>query len=694
MAPSVKVRLEVDGTPEAIAAIRQFTNEAKKSGHEASAAFEGFEKGFKGVEGFLGTFGIAIAAAEVVKFTKETIAAAYEQKHLAEQLGTTVGNMSALSYAARITNTDTAALSAGLGIFARRLDELKSGLPATVSAFARLRNEKGQPLSARDFLSQDTVVNFSTFATAISKVETGFTRTAIAAQIMGRNGRALIPVAAKLAELGGLPGLTALAQRSGFYVDDHNIAQFEALNVRLQQMKAYAQGATLEFLSGFGPSFIQIMDDAVKSTDGVSSSFKNLGESLGFVLRLANAVYVTLSTIGGDVLNTLATGILTIFQSTSLSVHGQFDQAEALINVRRINLVNEFKRTGKDIADAWNKAFSQPLDAAGGSGEGGGAGGARSGRGPKINLNALRDRLAEATIAAQEAVNREQENSDKHRYEQGLLSLEDYFAQRIARIRQDAAARTALIEHQQQEALKLPNRQQAEFEYQILGKRLLALNAESNQKLNDLEAELEKARTKANSLALELREGLTKALTNFFTDGISKAHDLIDAIRQLGLEIAQMVERAFASRLADKIVSAIPFVGSVPVKGHADGGLITGPGSGTSDSIPAWVSNGEYFMPANRVAMPGALAFLEGMRRGNFDVSTLQNQNFTLRSVRGYADGGLVGGGAAQNVQLGGQVTVALDDGLVLKSLDTPEGHRAILKVIGKNRRAVGATLR
>ena len=50
--------------------------------------------------------------------------------------------------------------------------------------------------------------------------------------------------------------------------------------------------------------------------------------------------------------------------------------------------------------------------------------------------------------------------------------------------------------------------------------------------------------------------------------------------------------------------------------GFAAGGLLGGSGSGTSDSNLAWVSRGEYIVPARAVAQPGVLAFLETLRRG------------------------------------------------------------------------------
>lgn len=49
----------------------------------------------------------------------------------------------------------------------------------------------------------------------------------------------------------------------------------------------------------------------------------------------------------------------------------------------------------------------------------------------------------------------------------------------------------------------------------------------------------------------------------------------------------------------------------------ATGGLITGPGTGTSDSIPAWLSNGEYVMTARTVQRLG-VGFLNRLNYGHY----------------------------------------------------------------------------
>ncbi len=61
---------------------------------------------------------------------------------------------------------------------------------------------------------------------------------------------------------------------------------------------------------------------------------------------------------------------------------------------------------------------------------------------------------------------------------------------------------------------------------------------------------------------------------------------------------------------------------------HATGGLITGKGTGTSDEIPALLSNGEYVIPADIVAKNGVAAF-DAIKNG--------------KPVQKFASGGLVG---------------------------------------------------
>lgn len=75
----------------------------------------------------------------------------------------------------------------------------------------------------------------------------------------------------------------------------------------------------------------------------------------------------------------------------------------------------------------------------------------------------------------------------------------------------------------------------------------------------------------------------------------------------------------------------------------ATGGQVTGPGTSTSDSIPAWLSNEEFVVKAAAVRKPGVLRLLEAINSG---------QDFGFAK---FANGGLVGGGSAGGGALGVQ---------------------------------------
>ena len=73
-------------------------------------------------------------------------------------------------------------------------------------------------------------------------------------------------------------------------------------------------------------------------------------------------------------------------------------------------------------------------------------------------------------------------------------------------------------------------------------------------------------------------------------------------------------------------MAGIGAVGSLV--GFAEGGHVKGPGTGTSDSIPAWLSNGEYVLTAAEVQKIG--------------VQNLEKWKSAMASPAKFAAGGLV----------------------------------------------------
>lgn len=143
---------------------------------------------------------------------------------------------------------------------------------------------------------------------------------------------------------------------------------------------------------------------------------------------------------------------------------------------------------------------------------------------------------------------------------------------------------------------------------------------------------------------------LAKDFSGAITDWITGAQSFGDAMKSI---LKQLIAQLIQAAIYATIVAACTGGGggfaarwsSAFGKGFATGGSVAGPGTGTSDSIPAMLSNGEYVLNAQAVDRLG-VPFLNGLNTGR---------------LRGFASGGLVGSGGvagykAERGSNGGQV--------------------------------------
>ncbi|WP_151959325.1 tape measure protein [Acinetobacter bereziniae] len=98
------------------------------------------------------------------------------------------------------------------------------------------------------------------------------------------------------------------------------------------------------------------------------------------------------------------------------------------------------------------------------------------------------------------------------------------------------------------------------------------------------------------------------------------------------------------------LMPALTTIGSISMQGFATGGLVRGPGSGTSDSIPAYLSNGEHVATAWAVNRIGVANYDYMNRTGELpfqrEYEALKSQ-FTMPNStdapKRFAEGGIVG---------------------------------------------------
>lgn len=125
------------------------------------------------------------------------------------------------------------------------------------------------------------------------------------------------------------------------------------------------------------------------------------------------------------------------------------------------------------------------------------------------------------------------------------------------------------------------------------------------------------------------------------------------------------------------------------IKKFAGGGLVSGPGSATSDSIPARLSAGEYVVRAAAVRQVG-VAFLDSLN------GLSAGPRFKGGELA-FAAGGLVPEvkvpPAQQQVNQAVRIVNAVDPGVTHDHLQSPAGEKVIVNIIGRNARAIRAAL-
>lgn len=226
--------------------------------------------------------------------------------------------------------------------------------------------------------------------------------------------------------------------------------------------------------------------------------------------------------------------------------------------------------------------------------------------------------------------------------------------------------------------------------------------------LRDITPAANRAHASLAQVADTAQQTAIDSLTNSLGETIDQFGDVGDAARQMALDVVKALRRMAAEALAADLVKAgskgLKSIGNsignavIGTLGAADGGLIRGPGTETSDSIRARLSNNEFVVRAWAVKQPGILGLLSAVNKlgaGALRAPTVQSVRPLLPREPAFADGGLVVAPAQSNSEAGGgapgELKVGLDRGLFVEFFRSPEGQRVLVEGYGHNRRAMNA---
>ena len=264
-----------------------------------------------------------------------------------------------------------------------------------------------------------------------------------------------------------------------------------------------------------------------------------------------------------------------------------------------------------------------------------------------------------------------------------------------------AQVQTGLITHLagQQKLKEVYAQTVSEIEKQLpLLERLAKMPGQQGEQaramLEQMKLKIVELKTAGNELQKAFEDGLTRGIESSLMGLAQGTMTLKDAIKNLALTVVNAMAQVAAQQLALQAVSGITglFGGAAGASVMAaTGGYIRGPGTGTSDSIPARLSNGEFVVREAMVRRYG-VGFLHAINRGQLPrfasgglVSQPHLPSYREPGLTPAMQEGHNGNAAAPQVNI--RQTLAVDSAeLFTAGIGTAAGEKAVLSFIRANR--------
>lgn len=238
---------------------------------------------------------------------------------------------------------------------------------------------------------------------------------------------------------------------------------------------------------------------------------------------------------------------------------------------------------------------------------------------------------------------REQDISDKQQ-ESVRLRMEN----EIMQLQQSGASELEILQEQASQKLELLNsiqQQEGESEQEFLNRKLQA-----NQEYIDAKKAIADKEVEIEQVKFQAIETITSGLSSAFetlgennktfailSKTLALAEIAINTGKALAAGIAQAQSVPFPANLAAIATTVATILSNIAVATKtvksakfATGGLVTGPGTGTSDSIPAQLSNGESVMTARATSMFAPLLSSFNQMGGGVPINVTQTSSQAL----------------------------------------------------------------
>jgi hypothetical protein len=485
-APEIKVKLTAEDTGVA-SAIKELTSQLKnlkKQQDETAESGLSLKKAFEGIAA-------AGAVLEIGKIGKEAFDSAVNIGKMADKTGITTQTLSVFHKVAGDVGASTEAVDKGLLKAASTITQFEQGSAKASKGFQLLN------LTQKDFAGLNTDQKILLVTNRLGSLGAGFAKAEATRQIFGRGAGDLSLVLNSLAAQ-GFDKATAATAKLGLLLDQETTDAFRSAAASIQELQDVGKGMATQFEAGLLPAISDVGEALVDSLTQGGVGFKDIGKVAGDAVRGVALIFLALGQTLGTVAESIADvfiaawhsvkqGAESEFAALSQAVHGHLlDAAKTLQQGARdqTNIVSDEVNRQKAIYAALGDSVKADYANLFPSAE-------EEERRKKERISRLRvpkdketqaniqptappsDAAAKAALALlnkqledQLAIHRAQskqvEQEDKESYEQGLITLKDYYDHRRAEVLKDTSEETAILEKGRAAALEEANKAAAE----------------------------------------------------------------------------------------------------------------------------------------------------------------------------------------------------------------------------------------
>lgn len=429
--PDVRVKLSAEGVAEVVAAFNQVAAAGKKSAKDTGDSFKELSKTFKEVGAALvGGLGVVLVAEKFREFFKTTLEGVEAMDRLSKQTGISTDSIQGLTRAAREVGLSQDVVNAGLAKFTASLGKAQAGSKQSASALSDLG------ISIKSIAGQTGDQKLVLIAQKLASIQDPARRARDEMLLFSRGGveldQALVAV--------GKEGLDPFIERLkalGVFIDNDTKESLKRAQESFRAMGDEVKGVSLQFIEGLAPGLSKAVDQLASFTNNGVSIFKSFGAGVGdFIQQLVGVIENATTLISAFLAE--AQIRFTSYASASANVlKGNFKQAVKDVRDASDQIAaiedERVRKLAQNNLNALSKSSDGPkgLSGANGAGNAGAPPAGELAAVAKAKL-ALTQAYLDAELNLYKAHATLLSDQDKAAYEQGQLSLQDYYEKRAA----------------------------------------------------------------------------------------------------------------------------------------------------------------------------------------------------------------------------------------------------------------------